>query len=387
MFNFKKLFIIIVSFILFQNCNRKDESKNQYSKTHTIKYIGDKIISLDSLIDPWQANYFFYDSDSVNKLFLLSTIDNSLQIYDWKTGKMESKKVLPKQGPNGVGNAGSLMVKNLDSIFVLSGFQFKLYQLDRNFNLVKSYSLLDPIQKKESLGQGMFATSNHACAMGYWKNNIYIGGYPFIDRKEEKFYLYGNTSLKLDLTSGELKYLTKSPPSYSKRFNTGYIIAPQQTVPSLTFNYDKRQMIISYMTDFNIEVFDMEKKESQYYFIGSDEVDELKWANKNLTGRDLSKYFIKQPGFSGIYYDSYRNIYYRIFEKPNPNKVDGYDKQPWTIPSVIIIDDKFKKIGEIEIHKVYSLTTIIIAKEGLYLRKYVEDEDKMVFSLFKPIKL
>ena len=68
--------------------------------------------------------------------------------------------------------------------------------------------------------------------------------------------------------------------------------------------------------------------------------------------------------------------------------MDGYDGQPWTIPSIIIINDDFIKIGEVQLPKAYSLTSMIIAKEGLYLEKYVAGEEaRLVLTLFKLVKL
>ena len=380
----KILFILISTILIFSCTNNNNLNITKFK----IELISDKLISLDSLTDPWQTSFILSDDTHLqNQFFVLSGIDNSLQIYDWKTGKIQSKKILPKEGPNGVGDAGSLMVKSLDSIFVLSDFQFKLYQLDRNYNVVKSYSLLEMEGGKPSYGKGMFPASKRFCKIGFFENKVYLGGYPLISALKEDFYLKGATSLSLNLKNNKIKYLTKFPPSYIKRFRQGKIIISQQTYPSLTYNYAKKQMVISHMTDENLEAFDLSNETSNYYFAGSNEQNNFTWASKNISEKEEFKYFTKQPYFSGVYYDNYRKVYYRIFEKPNPAKVDGYDGEPWTIPSIIIINENFEKIGETEIPKEYSLTSIIIAKEGPYLRKYVPDEDKMVFTLFELVKL
>ena len=148
-------------------------------------------------------------------------------------------------------------------------------------------------------------------------------------------------------------------------------------------------MIINYLSEPFIEVYDLQKNNSDYYYAGTDELDEIVWAKKNIENdsKRKSQYLLKMPQFTSMTYDSYRKVYYRIFEKPNPAKIDDYDGKPWTIPYIIILDEEFKKIGEIEIPKEYSLTSIIITKEGPYLRKSIHDEDKIIFTLFELIKL
>ena len=105
-----------------------------------------------------------------------------------------------------------------------------------------------------------------------------------------------------------------------------------------------------------------------------------------MENQDEFKFFLKQPYFSSIYYDKYRKVYYRILELPNLEKKDNYDEQPWTKPSVIILNDEFKKIGETILPKGYSLSSLIITENGAYFRKYIDSEDTILFTLFKLIE-
>ena len=221
----KKILAVLTLFVNLVSCKQDEkgfEIKNDksYLKTHTLKKAADKIIKLDTLTDPWQLTYDFYDGNSESKLFILSDLDNSIQQYDWNSGLLLNKKKLPKEGPNGVGTAGCIMVKNLDSIFITSGFQFKLHHLNRDYSVKKSYSLLDANNNKPALGKGMFVNGR----LGYFNNKVYLGGYPFIDRGNKEFYTEGATSVSVDLTTKDIKFLTKVPPSYIDRFKDGYMI-------------------------------------------------------------------------------------------------------------------------------------------------------------------
>jgi hypothetical protein len=73
----------------------------------------------------------------------------------------------------------------------------------------------------------------------------------------------------------------------------------------------------------------------------------------------------------------------RVLDIPNPEKIDEFDGRLWTRTIIIILDKNLKKVGEVPLPFTYSMPSIIIAKDGIYIRKYVEDENKMVFTCFK----
>jgi len=375
----------IFSIFLFGCSSNKSESKisEENIETHKLTSFKDLTIHLDTLTDPWKIHYFLFNHNSQKKLFLLSTLDNSLQVYNWKQGKLISKKILPKEGPDGVGVASSFFVKTTDSIFVLSSYQFQLSLIDSDYKVLKRYSLLNSPNGKAKIGEGMFPIAKQSSSFGSFKGHIIIAGYPFIDRSDEAFYSKGKSSLILDIKSGEFNYLTAVPTTYYARFKAGNKILAQQIFSSVTFNYEKEQMIISHLTEPFVEVVDLKTNKLNNLYASSESISEILWAKKSIENKDEFKYFLKQPYFSGIYYDKYRKVYYRILELPNFDKKDNYDKQPWTKPVVIILDEDFKKIGETILPKGYSLSSLIITEDGPYFRKYVDSEDTIVFTLFK----
>jgi hypothetical protein len=385
-----KLIQYLLLVIIILGCSsKKDESstlKYSYVETHRLLPLGDKVIKLDSLTDPWKIHYFMFNQNYRKQLFILSSLDNSLQVYDWEKGTLLSKKILPKEGPDGVGVASSIFVKNIDSIFVLSSYQFQLSLINADYKVVKRYSLLHSSNGKPKIGEGMFPIGKQTSSMGFYNNKIIVGGYPFIDRTEESFYSKGKTSLSLDIKSGVFEYLTSVPNSYKVRYENGNKILAQQIFSSQTFNYEKGQMILSHLTEPFVEVVNLNSKKVIDFYAGGESISEILWAKRNMENQDEFKFFLKQPYFSSIYYDKYRKVYYRILELPNLEKKDNYDEQPWTKPSVIILNDEFKKIGETILPKGYSLSSLIITENGAYFRKYIDSEDTILFTLFKLIE-
>ena len=97
-------------------------------------------------------------------------------------------------------------------------------------------------------------------------------------------------------------------------------------------------------------------------------------------------YFSEQPNFSEIYYDKYRDIYIRFLCIPNAKKTDMNDGKSWWNVSVILLDNSFHKIGEVDLGAEYRGGETTIVQEGIYIRKYKESETELVFTLFKLAK-
>jgi len=104
------------------------------------------------------------------------------------------------------------------------------------------------------------------------------------------------------------------------------------------------------------------------------------WNTENLYTRSNKDY-------STIYYDKYRNIYYRIvFVRPSEKEVLAGNSA--TNFSIIVFDDELKKLGETEVldNRIYSTTQMAVLPEGLAIvreDKYKEDDSNLTFSIFK----
>lgn len=384
----KKILTILCSFILF-NCTTKSKLDNfdkppySYVETHYLNSKQDKTILLDTVTTPYKNNMFLYKEKGIkNILYLSSDLDNSLQRYDWESGTIIDKKKLPKEGPDGVAIINSFFVNSNDSIFLLNSFGFKLTLVNRDYKVLRNYSLLPPGLNKVQLGQGVLAIGKQACAFGSFQNKIIIGGRSFMSTDDEKFYTEGKTSIQLDKITGSIEDFTFTPKNYIEKFREGFKLVEQNSSHSQTFNYEKNLMIISNRTDSFLEVIDINTKSYNRVYAGSNRTGNIPWLKGKLSDDEEFKFFNKNPYYSSIYYDKFRKVYYRLFEFPNPKKIDDYDEQSWTIPSVIILNDNFEKIGETILSPEFSMATSIITEKGLYLQKYNKSEDKIVFTLF-----
>jgi hypothetical protein len=389
---FKFSFFYCFIFITIIGCSsnvKTDDFESppyEYIESHKLIAVDEKMIELDTLTDPYKNHIFLYDGFREKILYLSSDLDNSLQTYNWNSGKIINKKKIPKEGPEGVGEINSFFVENKDSIYLLSSYSYKLSLVNSNYKVSKRYSLIPSLETANTLGKGMFPIGKQACPIGMFEDKIILGGYPFLERFDKKFYTEGKTSLLLDKHSGSIEYLTSVPPSYLKRFKDGFKIVSQNVFLSQTFNYKKGLMVISHRTEPFIEVIDLKSRSLKREYAGSDKAQHIPWIKKKVGNQDDFDFFVKNAYFSSIYYDKFRNVYYRLLESPNPDKKDSFDGKSWTIPFVIILDENFKKIGETPLPPKFAMASMIITEKGTYINQYDEREGKLVFTLFKLVK-
>lgn len=94
---------------------------------------------------------------------------------------------------------------------------------------------------------------------------------------------------------------------------------------------------------------------------------------------DLSykrKYTMSNHAYDKVIYDEFRNLYYRFYKKKvsyinEDGKIIKPDAIPWTI---IILNDEFEKLYEVEIDDKYSIWSFITTKQGIYIGRSFEDD-------------
>ena len=100
---------------------------------------------------------------------------------------------------------------------------------------------------------------------------------------------------------------------------------------------------------------------------------------------NVAKHFFKQYSFQALIFDRYRNVYYRILNKPMPIKNDDGNSIGNLNKLILVYDNKFSYLGYKEIQgSLYSNTTLLIHPKGLLIQKLKNnnDEEHINFDLF-----
>ncbi|MFQ5447803.1 MAG: DUF4221 family protein, partial [Saprospiraceae bacterium] len=109
---------------------------------------------------------------------------------------------------------------------------------------------------------------------------------------------------------------------------------------------------------------------------------------KNYPGKDaLQKYDHTTPSYYCIIFDKYRRLYYRFATLPlSEDEYNTADRRHQ--PTIIILNEDFKKIGETVLPKRgFNYRMIFLNNMGLHIGKeseYRKDESKLTFGIFLP---
>ena len=388
----KPIFCFLIGFLCFQCSSPQSDEKRanggeaEFEDKYSIVPVADKIISLDSMTSVDHIGYVLHEDKKMQKqyLFMLNYSNNSIQKYDWQKNELISNAKLEIEGPNGVGNPTGLLVANEDSVYILASYQRKLTLMNKNNRVLNRTLLYENPNQKNADERGVFPLGNYANPMSINTNKIIIGGSPYDDYTLKSFYSKGKIGVVVDRRSKSIDYIMAMPKHFLEDYENDRYLCSQQLLPGTTYNEKKNIAIINFLTDPYLYAVNLDSKKVDTHYAGSKEFEGVELSKKIITdaGKEFD-YFVKQPAFSEIVYDKYSDMYLRFVSFPNPKKIDGNDGRGWCIISVILLDSTLKKVGEMALAPEYRRGEVIIAKEGIYIRKYKDSETELVFTLFK----
>ncbi|MFO7878831.1 MAG: DUF4221 family protein [Bacteroidales bacterium] len=98
----------------------------------------------------------------------------------------------------------------------------------------------------------------------------------------------------------------------------------------------------------------------------------------------INKRFISSPMYIGIYYDKYRNVYYRTAKlSADYKEKDGLLNLNNFSFTIIVLDEKLNIIGEqVFKNSDYNPNDLIVSKKGILLRKQNKFSESVTFTLF-----
>lgn len=382
-----KLYIIPFFVVALFSCNSKNSMRvgenpsPAYTDKFTLVETEVKKFPLDSVTAAGESVQYFEDEDKAYFCYLNSK-DNSILFYDYKNSNLDFKLPLHKDGPDGVGKISGFLVHNLDSIFVYKYGAAHLYLINKNGKVKNRYGL------KSSNPLSFFPPSvSGSMPMIKVKNSIFFNAWG-----ARKYYAKHkdypeNLVIELDLLKDSLSYHFKYPDIYT----TG-IWGMQLHVMYNTYNPKNSNFIYSFPIDHNIYVTDHKGFIKEYY-VGSKFVNKVEpLSNKTSISPppppEEWKLERTQATYRGIKYDIYNDYYFRIVYK-GMSEEDFESRHPikarFHKASILILDNKFNKVGEVELEDYkYFEHNMFFTEKGMHLmQRDYENEDTLSFSIMK----
>lgn len=305
---------------------------------------------------------------------------NAIEFYDLNQGVLQKRFRLKKDGPKGIGGPlrGFEFISE-DSILVTNGKRYEFFLVNSKGEVYRKYNVFP--EEEELISVPIVYDYRPIMVSG---KNAFIVCKPDRDYSDTGWW-DGDLLLKLNLENGDFEYVFQGPKIYYDLIYGAFF-----SHHSMVMN-DDGKIIISYPMDSNIEVFDPASQTRTWYYAGSKYFQQIPDWDQPDSNED-ERFYIESNSYREILFDKWRNVYYRFAYQ----KVDYFDKNNmrvnwnYKIPSIIILDSNFEKIGEYDLSQnTYFTRNTFVAPEGLFIsinhaENSLSDEDILQFQLFKP---
>jgi hypothetical protein len=286
---------------------------------------------------------------------------------------------IPALGEMGIGGPdviSDILYINADTIFAIG------------INNLFLFSLRDSTIQKHRLNSSDFKyfyrSSDIYDAMKFENKRLYFSSY----------YKAGKNSKSEKYDSSIVSYFDfktktiKNPPVYSSLL----LLDDSRFYGALAMKYwdlsiDGNKIVYGFKADPNIYTYDFNKNEQKVHGGKSKYFDTIPDFLDYKEKEDIEKqrvHFLTQPWQSCILADKYRGLYYKIFslsmnEKSNKGTYNELqDKQS----VLMIFDENFKLISEIDLGTNYQTWFSFVLSDGLYIVKEKRFDDEIEYKRF-----
>lgn len=313
---------------------------------------------------------------------------HAISLWDLTTKKKKFDVQFTKDGEDGVYRLNGFYFKNLDSIYVLPTHYKQVVLTNFKGHILKKYRFRESVKDTKELDKIDFI-GDYNVPMQIIQDKILLGTTPYENSISPNF---GNMPLGFtyDLNSGISNTRFMEFPEPYKKQPLGFFHAQYYSDLDISSN----NCIVSfsadekiYLRDINGKLLSENEAKSDYFNMALNPL--------NKTGQEVfEKYFLNNPSYGKILSDPYRKVYYRFAFQ----KYDGSDNvltdMMWSYKpcSIIILNDKFQKIGETLLPpNKHFITNVFVGRKGLYIsnahpKNPNNDENKLSFSCYSLTK-
>ncbi len=320
---------------------------------------------------------FEYLPFAENHIAVMQTRRNKIEIYDLANDSLVHSINLALDGPNRITSAPTAFhFISTDSLLVASMESSTLHLFNRNGEKLKQFQLNTYKQTENSvLIPYVTGTPLSIHKIG---NKVYLPSLTIQGANLEG----ANQLFEIDLATEEINEILPRPKPYADVY---YVMHDFTAVHLAKRN---NALVLSPVVSNYLE--SVNNGQSVYQYAGSNYFDSIPFYSANppegLNWDIVNKATSTSPRFSAIYYDRFRDVFYRVAITPPSLDQFLIEKKSVKHFSIIVLNSDFEKIGETIIdHEKYDLTGLFIMPEGLCIfnkEKYGQNEDRLSFDVF-----
>jgi hypothetical protein len=380
---------LFVLFVTVSCTTRKDYSAGYVlSDGYTLRKTESIKIPVDSSIVPKSKAIFYLENEIDQNLIGFLNRGNEIVIFDLDRLCVHKKIKLAREGAHGVGTVRGFWYHNLDSIFITSEGDKKIYLVNKSGEVIDRFPYHVTWDGMET-GATFYSRSHINTPLVIKDSKIYLTNYLLGNYGMYDINKFENQRLciEVDLKTKIVKLL---PLTYPK----GYWDGVNYYEPSFARVFDGKRFVYLWRY-FDRILVTTDHFKGEYVPIQSKYIGRI---TKRPLPTDLTEHMkrlLESGAFYNLIFDHFNEVYY-IFVYPGI-KVDSsvdlfrsWDNLP--VFSVLILDHNFNRIGEILMpEKTYYLDNFFVGKKGLYLSRNNPDnpdfnENFLSFDVFQLVK-
>lgn len=397
-YNFNlRVFVSIILLLSLLSCrkNNKENIKVDYvcevvnisnqinyrEATSTVEFMGKKEFVLDSLSLNILGYLQYIHLDTIEYLTFLNEFDNSIYFYDYKSEDFLRKIALAKERK--IPKIQGYNYINDDTIFIYNYSRHKIYRTNIHAELLSEDQLYDRSVSNNKNDILFPAPYLHTPSpLKHIDNKLVTVGFVGGEYNWETDINRPVVTV-LNLENKRIDQLLNYPKQYTK-FNWGGGLTFRMPYYDIANNF----MIVSFSAHHDILKVDISTGNVEEYYAGSKFVEKITSYPFPKEERYPSisewEWYMTTPSYEGIFYDKYKDIYYRIVRLPVNKYIDD-EKYNSKTTSIIILDSNLNYIGESKLPTsvIFSPFNSFVSDEGLNIQVYTGDEDVLTFYQYK----
>lgn len=356
----KRLLPILLLITASFACQNQSE-ENRENKQYTLSPVKQVSITLDDETVYTSPIDFYSNAAGETFIYMGNFMNNTIYKYQYPEMTLVKKIAFQTDGPDaayidymkGWGLAGEDSVINV-------------------FN--KSVSLFGPNGKTITKGEfdGLDKDGNANTPM------IYLYHQPVV--KEGKAYLTKGWFLSptsqlihiLDLKTGLWEYALDWPEEINLKWAKSGVTHWKNI--AMTYNPQTEQFILGFNVSHDLYLT-KDFKSFEKVLAKSEYISDITPPEKETDPSQMFAYYNKTSFYHGVYYDTYRDLYYRVATIAKPELINPEEARRVDQKSIIVLDKDFNKLTEMLLPmegKSYQTMNIEITPEGLLI-PYIEE--------------
>lgn len=354
-----------------------------------VKEVGDSLRTMseqDALILPLDSvttqitQYMQLVNDST--LAFLNKPTSEICIYSLTEPGCRNKVRIYQEGPDAVNDVDAFYVQTPDSIWLYASWDQRIFLIDGEGSLMESHTV--PITDHSTLTRHTVSPYPQTTAPYIVRGDLhYLQG---MDGIVSGGLLPGAT-LVYNTKTGEIKSGSPYPSIYGQA----------EDIQNRWSTFGERASFSQVSPDNNVMTsFPV----SDSIYVWNPELDILSSYEASYSGRpeitssvgdtreESFEKYIRGFQYGPIFHDPYNKLYYRLFR--TEGKIDATNLRASVTRKplgVVILDEEFEKVGETMLPEGrYYPAHAFVNSRGLHIKSFSEDDDYMVFTVFRPSK-